>query len=151
MKKQTAESFDRFMSVYPKRKGGNPRHPARTAWDRALKYADAETIIAAAEKFAFDPSTPVGTEFVPHASTWLNGRRWEAYSGVSRVEAPKQQEKPAHGALYGVGVWIKEGSEEWNEWTRFIRSLHKPTPPMDRFGGWSFPSRWPPTYSQSLH
>lgn len=64
--------FEQFWAVWPKRvdKGG-----ARRAWVKALKKADAETIIGAAAQYAASPFRPE-MQFVPMPATWLNGERW---------------------------------------------------------------------------
>ncbi len=64
--------------AFPKRKGSNPKHPARAKFFRAVKSGvDPELIISGAGRYAEDPQT--GTEFICMASTWLNQRRWEDY------------------------------------------------------------------------
>lgn len=64
-------AFDRFWKVYPRR---TARGAAVTAFAKAVKRADAETIISSASEFA---ASPKGRgEFVPHPATWLNQDRW---------------------------------------------------------------------------
>jgi hypothetical protein len=67
-----AHGFEIFWDNFPRHtdKGG-----ARKAWAKAVKKVDADTIITAAHAFARDPNLPE-PQFVPHASTWLNGERW---------------------------------------------------------------------------
>lgn len=65
--------FDDFWAAYPKRKD---KGHARTAWVKAVRKADAETIITAAARYAADPNLPE-PQFIPMAATWLNGERWE--------------------------------------------------------------------------
>lgn len=74
-----AEGFQRFMAAYPKRKGGNPRQPAERAFRRAVRRgATTAALIDAAEAYrcAAEADGRAGTEFVPHAATWLNQERW---------------------------------------------------------------------------
>lgn len=74
-----AEDFKRFMAAYPKRKGGSPRQPAERAFRRALrKGTTPAALVEAAEAFhrAAEADGKVGTEFIPHAATWLNQERW---------------------------------------------------------------------------
>lgn len=73
------DRFDDFWNVYPSRKA---RGAAVRAWKAALKKADADTIIAAADSYGRDPKRDPA--FTAHASTWLNGERW-----LDEVEAPK--------------------------------------------------------------
>ncbi len=44
-------------------------------------------------------------KLIPHASTWLNGRRWE--DDLSTLE-----DKPAQNASYDLGQWEQEGLKE---------------------------------------
>jgi hypothetical protein len=37
-------------------------------------------------------------------------------------------------------VWLSSGSPEWRAWTAYRGR----SPPIDKRGGWRFPSRWPP-------
>jgi hypothetical protein len=70
-KRSTALSqFDRFWSVYPRKIG---KGAAQKAWAAAVRKADPDRIIEAVERYAW-PDEP---SFIPHASTWLNGQRWE--------------------------------------------------------------------------
>jgi hypothetical protein len=73
--------FDAFWAAYPKRKD---KGHARTAWAKAVRKADPETITAAAARFAADPNLPE-PQFVPLAATWLSGERWEDGPCVPRT------------------------------------------------------------------
>lgn len=70
-----ADFFAAFWKVYPRKtdKGG-----AKKAWPRAVKAVggDEDRIVQAAYRYGLDPNLPE-LQFVPHASTWLNGERWE--------------------------------------------------------------------------
>jgi hypothetical protein len=67
-----AEGFERFYQVFPRKAG---RGAARKAWEKAIKAADPEAIIAGAERYAVERA---GQEprFTAHPSTWLNAERW---------------------------------------------------------------------------
>lgn len=41
-------------------------------------------------------------------------------------------------------VWIASGSPEWRAWAAFWRATKGKGPPIDRRGGWRFPSLTPP-------
>ena len=74
-----ALTFHDFWSIYPSRKGGNPKVAARTKWDAALKSgATPEVIINGARAFRDEmiASGQIGTEFVPMARTWLFQKRY---------------------------------------------------------------------------
>lgn len=72
-------SFDRFWSAYPKRKGSNPKQPARKAFDRAIQRVSADTLIAAANAYASADADKVDSPYICQAVTWLNQARWEQY------------------------------------------------------------------------
>jgi hypothetical protein len=74
-KAKSEELFDEFWSVYPKRMA---KAHARIAFDRACKKADAKTIIEAAKQFSeFLQHQGTQKKYMPLATTWLNGERWE--------------------------------------------------------------------------
>jgi hypothetical protein len=66
------ERFDEFWSAFPRHVA---KGAARKAWKSALRLADADTLIAGAERYAQDPNRDPA--FTCHASTWLRAERWE--------------------------------------------------------------------------
>jgi len=62
--------FEQFWKAYPRKVG---KGAAQKAWAAAVRKADPDRIIEAVERYAW-PDEP---SFIPHASTWLNGQRWE--------------------------------------------------------------------------
>ena len=68
-------AFLAFWQAYPRRVG---KGSARTAFSKAIKYTDANEIIQGAIAYAAY-CKEMGTErqYIPHASTWLNGERWD--------------------------------------------------------------------------
>lgn len=71
-----AELFARFWKLYPRKVG---KDKAEKAWAKLKLTQDLfNEIIAALAKHAVTPGwTKDGGQFIPHASTWLNGKRWE--------------------------------------------------------------------------
>lgn len=67
--------FQAFWHAYPRRIG---KGAARTAFAKAMKMCDGDTIIQAALKYSKHCES-MGTErqYIPHPSTWLNQERWE--------------------------------------------------------------------------
>jgi hypothetical protein len=67
-----SEAFEEFWSLYPRKVA---KGAAVKAWKSATRKADAETITA-----ALKAQTPAliakGSDFCPHAATWLNAERW---------------------------------------------------------------------------
>lgn len=75
-----AAGFDEFWSRYPRKVG---RGQAVKAWRTALRKTDGQTITAGLE--AHLPLWETKDQnFIPHASTWLNGERW-----ADTIPAPK--------------------------------------------------------------
>lgn len=72
-------SFDVFWKVFPRRVS---KFAARTAFDRALKLASADAIIAGAQRYAAEKR---GSEvrFIKHPTTWLNQGCWEDEEGAN--------------------------------------------------------------------
>ena len=65
--------FIDFWAAYPKR--ADKGH-ARTAYATAARTASVEDILAGAQRLADDPNLPEA-KFIPNASTWLRGERWD--------------------------------------------------------------------------
>lgn len=63
--------FARFWEAYPNKVG---RRAAETAYQRALRRADAATILAGLGRAALSRTWQDG--FIPHPTTWLNQDRW---------------------------------------------------------------------------
>lgn len=82
------DRFDDFYSAWP-RKVAKPA--ARKAWDKAIQRADPATIIAAAIAYRDNPGIP-DTQYIPHASTWLNQDRWN--DQLPRPAAHQAQRRP---------------------------------------------------------
>ncbi|MFZ4894651.1 helix-turn-helix domain-containing protein [Plantibacter sp. Mn2098] len=73
------DPFERFWKVYPRKV---KKADAKRAYRKALKVATPEEILAglAAYTKTIQGKEP---EFIAHASTWLNGERWDDDYGVA--------------------------------------------------------------------
>jgi hypothetical protein len=72
--------FEEFWKEYPKRKGDNPKSPARKAFEAAVRQgADPDAIISGVRRAKARNTDKIGTEFIPQAIKWLRDRRWEDY------------------------------------------------------------------------
>jgi hypothetical protein len=83
-------AFEAFWKAFPKRPN-NPKHPARIAFDRALKKADLSEIMAGLARYEFSPEP----KYRPMVVTWLNQRRWQVENEDLSLDA------------YGIGEWLK--------------------------------------------
>ena len=68
---QKQSDFERFWSVYPRKAG---KQDAQRSFERALKAATLDEILAGAQRYADDPNRVA--QFTAHPSTWLNQGRW---------------------------------------------------------------------------
>ena len=68
--------FGSFWNAYPKKIG---KAAAVKAWNKLTPSDELQAVILAAVEAQKQSSqwTKDGGQFIPHASTWLNGRRWE--------------------------------------------------------------------------
>lgn len=86
-------TFERFWSAYP-------RHVGKRSAEKAFaKLRPDEALLdvmlaALARQRQSDQWRRDGGQFIPHAATWLNGRRWEDEAGPARSDG-------AHGAPGG--------------------------------------------------
>lgn len=78
--KPPAVAFERFWSEYPRKVG---KEAAAKAWNRVKADAATEQAMFAAldRQRKTDDWQREGGRFIPHAATWLNGRRWEDEAG----------------------------------------------------------------------
>lgn len=93
-KNTIAAHFARFYAIYPKRVG---RDGAARAFERALKRAPLETIIAGAVRYRDDPRR--SAQFTKHPATWLNQGCWDDELGPvaatgGTVSTPDDWEAP---------------------------------------------------------
>lgn len=83
-------TFEEFWKTYPKRKGANPKDPARKLFEAAIKQgAEPAAIIAGARRCAADDRDKIGTPYIPQAVKWLRDRRWEDYQPPATAGPPQ--------------------------------------------------------------
>lgn len=68
----SSAEFDKFWMVYPRKVN---KGLAMKAWEKAASKAAPALIIAAVEAWKVSVDFP-DPDFIPHASSWLNGERW---------------------------------------------------------------------------
>lgn len=106
------DDFEEFWKAYPRRKGANPKAPARKLFDAAVKQgADPKAIVAGALRCAEQDRDKIGTEYIPQGVKWLRDRRWEDY--LSGAEADNKRIADAERELAAKG-WFK--NSETNQW-----------------------------------
>ncbi len=67
------DHFNEFWAWWPRKDG---KAEARKAWEKARRSERPEVLVQRARAYAESPHRPE-RQYVPHASTWLNQRRWE--------------------------------------------------------------------------
>lgn len=88
------DDFERFWNQYPRKVG---KAKAQTSWGR-LNTADRADALAALPSHVRSWKDK-DEQYIPHPTTWLNGRRWE-----DEVAEPKHK-----GPVYRNGIWIEPG------------------------------------------
>ncbi|ATQ67366.1 MULTISPECIES: winged helix-turn-helix domain-containing protein [Methylosinus] len=133
------ERFDEFFETFPARDEESPREPALAAWRRAVvdDGADQAQLIRAAKAYAAAIASRE-RRFICSPARWLSEARWRASGPPQAAEAAPE---PA-------GVWIEVGKPGWEEWSAWWRATKRRSPPIDKLGGWRFPSALPPEAPQ---
>lgn len=80
-----AKEFDVFWAEYPRSEG---KQKARAAYNKVDVSLDV-LLEALSQHKRSAQWTKNGGEFIPHASTWLNGRRWEDQMAMDYSNVPK--------------------------------------------------------------
>lgn len=105
--------FDEFWKEYPKRRGDNPRNPARKLFDAAVKQgADPDAIIRGVKRAKEKNHDKIGTEFIPQAVKWLRDRRWEDYQDQPDVHTEAIPNEMALRLFQHRGRWHRDYGPE---------------------------------------
>lgn len=89
--------FSQFWSAYPKKQG---KAAARKAFDKALRKSDPQTLLNAMEaQKRSDQWTRDGGRYIPLASTWLNGERWNDELDPTHGQTVSQHDPPRHDPI----------------------------------------------------
>jgi len=120
------EQFEQFWKIYPRKVA---KADARKAWAQTEKIRpDLQTIITAVQAACkTDQWMRSGGQFIPHASTWLRGERWEDAHEV--VLPDVVNEKPWHETASGIEAKGKElgiTPDQFETWPQFKQAvMHK--------------------------
>lgn len=123
------EAFNRFWGAYPKRQGANPKQQAKAVFVRLVRGGtNGDVIVHAAERYAKEVQSEgkLGTQWVAHASTWLNQKRWSDYTADN-----------VHTGNFGEG---QSAEPEWktnpNAWRHDYAPPWPDAPKNTRCGRW---------------
>lgn len=100
-------AFDRFWVIYPRKVG---KSAAEKAWSKIKVTADLFDLMAKALA-AWTVSTDWtkdGGQFIPHASTWLNGKRWEDELPQPAGAVPSASRRPASSPDFNDTSWADD-------------------------------------------
>ncbi|POG01247.1 hypothetical protein BGP84_01130 [Pseudomonas putida] len=103
--------FERFWKIYPRKVS---KADAKKAWAKIKVTADLFALMAKALA-AWTVSTDWtkdGGQFIPHASTWLNGKRWEdelPQPAAAKPAAPRRQsnEPDFNDSSWAEGLMVR--------------------------------------------
>ena len=104
------DHFDSFWSVYPKKAG---KQAARKAWNKLKPSDEIVQLIAVNLKARLDAGEWEDTQFVPHASTYLNGARWEDEIQERNVVPKNTQRNP--DSIRGRDIYTDAMDRSWAE------------------------------------
>lgn len=127
------DDFAEFWQAYPRRDGPNPKKPAREKFGSAVKHGTLPSEIlagATAYRAECERKGKIGTEFIPHAATWLHQRRWEEYA-IDDPPPPDGPQYPAATAMMaddsadcGELFRIRQ-SDGWDAAERYAMEHHR--------------------------
>jgi hypothetical protein len=122
-KEKKMEEFEKFWKTYPRKIG---KAEARKAWSQIEKIRpDTETLIKAIHAACrTEQWMRGGGQFIPHASTWLRGERWEDEHEV--VLPGVVNEKPWHETASGIEAKGKElgiTPNQFASWPEFKQAV----------------------------
>lgn len=78
--------FDEFWDEYPRKTG---EKTAQTSWQKAVDAGTSPDVLAACAHNFREEMQGVDKQWIPHASTWLNQRRWLDFQETSSSQAPR--------------------------------------------------------------
>lgn len=90
-KKEYTSDFEALWKSYPRKDGS--KSDAFDAYQSILERGIShETLVRSIEQFAvFHRAAGTEAKHLPHATTWLNGKRWEGDYTITTTGKPKQQ------------------------------------------------------------
>jgi uncharacterized protein YdaU (DUF1376 family) len=80
--KNIIKDFEEFWQLYPRRDGS--KSSAKVSYSKSIKEITHEELIRCVKIYTEGcRAKNVGKEFIPHATTWLNQKRWETVEEVN--------------------------------------------------------------------
>lgn len=117
------EGFAEFWELYPRK---SDRKRAMSAWKHIPLKEHAAIMANVAGRMRSDESwTKDGGKFIPHPTTYLNGRRWED-EFQSKIEmVPAKDAKPVkpNSQLTDEELWVRTGSSSMMSLESFVEGV----------------------------
>jgi hypothetical protein len=106
-----ADRFEEFWNGVPNKIG---KGEARKAWQKALKVADADTIIAGLKGYrAYESGRVMQRDYRPlHPATWLNQERWTD----AQAKAPKSPSELEADRIKALRQRVQPDLENFKKW-----------------------------------
>lgn len=120
------DEFDQFWKEYPRKIA---KAEARKAWKQTEKVRPSLEVVIRAIKAASQTEQWMrgNGQFIPHASTWLRGERWDDEHEV--VLQGVVNEKPWHDSATGIeakGLELGLTPSQFPSWPQFKQAvMHK--------------------------
>jgi hypothetical protein len=120
------DEFDQFWKEYPRKIA---KSEARKAWKQTEKVRPSLEVVIRAIKAASQTEQWMrgNGQFIPHASTWLRGERWDDEHEV--VLQGVINEKPWHDSATGIeakGLELGLTPSQFPSWPQFKQAvMHK--------------------------
>lgn len=98
--KPASDGFDLFWGLYPRKVG---KEKAHRVWARLSLKARGDALRALPRHVGLWEKRQVGREFIPHPTSWLNGRRWEDdLSGELQQPVQPSRSAPGMGVIRAI-------------------------------------------------
>jgi hypothetical protein len=109
---ENSAAFEAFWSAYPRKVG---KGQARRAFAAALKKIPATEILAGLDRARFSDDV----NYIPHASTWLNGERWA--DAPDATTPPRQFRNGFLELVRREGIGVRAAEPE-NQFLRLVQN-----------------------------
>ena len=83
---QTITEFEKWWDIYPRKV---EKYKAATLFSKIINEVEFDTLIKATEKYA-EAVKDIEKKFIPHPTTWLNGRRWNDPLEIPEMDGTKK-------------------------------------------------------------
>lgn len=135
------DTFEEFWAARAKRKGADPKEPARKVFEMLVRNGeDPAQIIAGAKACCVAEADKLNTQYIPQTVKWLRDRRYRDYLEAA---APIVID---HSKFYAAAE-----SPQFEAWDAYNRATKGRSLPRDKQGGWLVDSEWPPNHTHGVN